>query len=280
MKKTDSTLKIPFTKMSGSGNDFIIIDNRKGIVKEKDRKEFVTRVCRRRISVGADGLILIEPSEKADFRWRYFNADGGEVEMCGNGSRCVARLAHLQGIAPETMTFETGAGLIQAEVKGEQVKVQLTEPKDLSLHLTIPLHGRQWKASFLNTGVPHVIYFVEETDSTDVERLGRETRYHPLFQPAGTNANFVTLVDPHHLKIRTYERGVEGETLACGTGAVASALDSGALGQTNSPVYLTTRGGMTLTVYFQWNGQRFSQVFLEGDARIIYSGEIWEEAWK
>jgi diaminopimelate epimerase len=178
------------------------------------------------------------------------------------------------------MTFETGAGLIRAEVKGDRVKVQLTEPKDLSLHLTIPLEEREWEASFLNTGVPHVVYFVEETDSIDVERCGRETRYHPLFQPAGTNANFVTLVDPHHLKIRTYERGVEGETLACGTGAVAAALVAGALGHTTSPVHLATRSGMTLTVYFQWNGQRFSQVFLEGDARIIYAGEIWEEAWK
>lgn len=266
--------------MSGSGNDFIIIDNRKKIAPEKNLKEFVTHICQRRISVGADGVIFIEPSDQAHFRWRYYNSDGGEVEMCGNGSRCIARFAHLNGIAPATMSFETLAGIIRAEVKGGQVKVQLTEPKDLSLHLSIPLQSKEWKACFLNTGVPHVIYFVEDPNTVDVDGLGRETRFHSLFQPAGTNANFVKLEEPHRMVIRTYERGVEGETLACGTGAVAAALVSGALGKASSPVEITTQGGEILKVYFQWDGKRFSNVFLEGKTHLIYSGEILEEAWR
>jgi diaminopimelate epimerase len=178
------------------------------------------------------------------------------------------------------MSFETLAGIIQAEVKGREVKVQLTEPKDLSLHLMIPLQSGEREAYFLNTGVPHAVYFVKDPNTVDVEGLGRETRFHPLFQPSGTNANFVSLEDPHHMVIRTYERGVEGETLACGTGAVASALISGALGKTTSPVELTTRGREILKVYFQWNGKRFSNVFLEGNTHLIYSGEIGEEAWR
>ncbi len=274
------TLRIPFTKMSGSGNDFIVIDNRKGIVPEENLKGLIPRICQRRISVGADGVILIEPSEKAHFRWRYYNSDGGEVEMCGNGSRCIARYAHLHGIAPAKMAFETMVGLIHAEVHERQVKVQLTEPKDLSLHLSIRLQTREYDAAFLNTGVPHVIYFVDDPDTVDVEGLGRETRFHALFQPAGTNVNFVSRRDAHHMVIRTYERGVEGETLACGTGAVAAALTSGALEKASSPVELLTRGGESLKVYFQWDGQQFSEVFLEGNTNIIYSGEIWEEAWQ
>lgn len=279
MNRFPSGKKIPMVKMSGTGNDFILIDNRSGIVPEDRLKTFVKGVCRRRLSVGADGLILVESSRNADFRWRYFNSDGGEVEMCGNGSRCVARFAYLNGIAPQTMTFETLAGPIRAEVKETTVKVQLTEPRDLALDLSIPIEGREWKAAFLNTGVPHVVYVVEDPDAVDVEGIGRQTRYHRLFEPSGTNANFVSQEDAHHLRIRTYERGVEGETLACGTGAVAAALVHGARGKAASPVHLTARSGEILTVYFDWNGKGFSNVFLEGEAKLIYSGEITEEAW-
>lgn len=280
MALSNPTKKIPFTKMSGSGNDFIIIDNREKIVPEKNVKDFVVKICQRGVSVGADGVIFIEPSEKAHFQWHYFNSDGGEVEMCGNGSRCVARYAYLQGIGPENLKFETLAGIIRAEVKGKQVKVQLPDPKDLSLHFSVSLQNKDWKASFINTGVPHTVYFVDDPKTIDIEALGRETRFHSRFQPMGTNVNFVKFEDPHHMKIRTYERGVEGETLACGTGAAASAMVSGALGRSESPVYLTTQGGEILKIFFNWDGKKFSEVFLEGDARIIYSGEMGEEAWE
>lgn len=279
--------RIPFWKMSGSGNDFILIDNRRGLLQGMDLRQFVARVCRRRISVGADGVILIEePSRGAparpaggDFRWRYFNADGGEVEMCGNGSRCAARFAFLQGIAQETMTFETLAGLVRAEVREGRVKVRLPDPEDLRLDLRVPIDGKEYPAAFLNTGVPHVVYFVEDLEGTDVLGLGRKTRYHDLFAPAGANANFVRVLGPRRLAIRTYERGVEDETLACGTGAIAAACIAAAWGKVAPPVDLLTRSGLILTVYFQQAGEQFHDIFLEGDAQVIYSGEIWEEAW-
>lgn len=272
--------RIKFTKMQAEGNDFIIIDNCKKTLKKKNIRDFVTKVCRRRFSVGADGLILIESSKKADFKWHYYNPDGGEVEMCGNGSRCAARFACLNGIAPERLSFETLAGIIKAEVKGRRVKVELMKPKGLKLGLKIPISGKEYKADFLNTGVPHVVYFFKDINKLDVIGIGRKTRYHNLFSPSGTNANFVRIIDPHNISLRTYERGVEDETLACGTGSVASALIAGALGKLKSPVSVKTRGGKTLKVYFEWDGKEFSNVFLEGEALVVYTGELYEEAWK
>jgi diaminopimelate epimerase len=232
----------------------------------------------RRFSVGADGLILIENSDKANFKWRFFNADGSEADMCGNGSRCAARFAYANKIAPRQMSFETKAGIIKAELKGKNVKVQLTQPRDLRLDFMIPIDGQNYEACSLNTGVPHVVYFVKDLDNTDVFNLGRKTRYHEMFQPAGANANFVKVTGKHKLKIRTYERGVEDETFACGTGSVATALIAGAKGVIASPVTVLTKGGMTLKVYFDWDGKEFTNVFLEGEARIIYTGKLWKEA--
>lgn len=272
-------MKIPFWKMSGSGNDFIIIDHREPIILPHEMKSFVANVCRRGLSVGADGVILIEPSSLANYAWRYYNADGGEVEMCGNGSRCVARFAYLSGIAPAKHTLQTLAGIVQAEVlEGGRVKVKLPNPSEFRLHLGIEIEGKTYSGHFVNTGVPHVVYFVEDVDSVDVVRLGRATRYHPLFSPRGTNANFVSVVDRGCLKIRTYERGVESETLACGTGSVAAALIATALEKVTPPVTLLTRGEMVLGVDFEGAGHAFINIFLEGDARIVYKGEICEEA--
>lgn len=270
--------KIRFTKMQAEGNDFIIIDNRKKVLSKRGIRDFVIKVCRRRFSVGGDGLIFIEPSKKADFKWHYYNPDGGEVEMCGNGSRCAARFAYLNKIAPQKLSFETLAGVIRAEVKGSRVKVELTKPKGLRLGLRIPINNIECEGNFLNTGVPHVVYFFKDVDRVDVIRIGRETRYHPLFAPSGTNANFVKIIDPHRLSIRTYERGVEDETLACGTGSVAAALISSALGRVKSPISVKTKGGKTLKVYFKLDGRNFSNVFLEGEARVVYQGELSIEA--
>ena len=271
--------KIPFTKLSGTGNDFIIIDNRKAILNVDDIKGFIINVCTRRFSVGADGLILIENSDKANFKWRFFNADGSEAEMCGNGSRCAARFAYVNKIAPKQMSFETKAGIIKAELKGKNVNVQLTQPRDLRLDFNVPIEGVNHQACSLNTGVPHVVYFVKDIENADVLNTGRKTRYHEMFQPAGTNANFVKIAGSHKLKIRTYERGVEDETLACGTGSVAAALIAGAKSLVTSPISIITKSGMTLKVYFDWDGKEFSNVFLEGEARIIYTGKMNKEAW-
>lgn len=270
-----------FFKMSGSGNDFILMDNREGMLADvADIGAFVRAICRRKVSVGADGVILVEPSERADFRWRFFNADGGEVEMCGNGGRCVARFACLQGIAGERMSFETVAGLIDAEVRGEVVKLRLTEPSALEANLPIDLGGEVLTVDRLNTGVPHVVAFVADLDRFEVFRHGRSLRYHEAFAPAGTNANFVTVTGPHSLSVRTYERGVEDETLACGTGSVASALAAAARGEVASPVEVTVRSGEILTIHFEKIDGAFRNVYLEGRVRVIYEGRLWEEAWR
>lgn len=268
---------VPFAKMHASGNDFILIDNRQGQVSG-DIPAFVRKLCRPHFSVGADGLILIEPSGKADFKWRYFNLDGGEVEMCGNGSRCAARFAFMNGIAGKSLRFETLAGIIRAEVGDKTVKVQLTAPSDYRPRLIIDLNGGKLEARFINTGVPHVVYFVDDVEAVDVRGVGAATRYHGLFAPGGANANFVKVVDRRNMLVRTYERGVESETLACGTGATAAALVAGAEGLVDSPVALATRGGNVLTVYFTWDGKQFGDVYLEGDAVLVYQGILEEGA--
>jgi diaminopimelate epimerase len=268
--------KIPFYKMQGSGNDFILIDNRKGILKGKNLKELAVAVCDRHYSVGADGLIVIVPSRKADFKWRFFNADGSEAEMCGNGSRCAARFAHIKKIAKKkTLSFETLAGIIRAEIKAKTVQVQLTGASGLRTNIEIPLESGRRSGHFINTGVPHLVYLSEHLDTEDVQGAGRATRYHELFKPAGTNVNFIQVLGPHKLGIRTYERGVEGETLACGTGAVAGALIAERLGLVSAPVEVTTRSGEKLIVSFESDGGTFHNLRLEGNAEVICEGNLY-----
>ena len=270
---------IPFFKMSGSGNDFIIIDNRQPVVPETRLTQLVVGACRRKLSVGADGLILIEDSERVDFRWRFFNADGSLAEMCGNGARCAARFAFIHGIAPRKMAFETVAGIIEGEVGDAGVKIRMTEPAQLKTGYHLDLGGRPVVVGSINTGVPHVVMTVADIEAVDVVKTGRQIRHHPAFAPAGANANFVACGADGQIWVRTYERGVEDETLACGTGNVAVALILAHDRGLSSPVTLTVRSGAKLTVYFTRSGQRFRDVFLEGDARVIYRGELWEEAW-
>ncbi len=273
--------KIPFFKMSGSGNDFILIDNRRKLLDADRLKDFVRKVCTRKVSAGADGLILIEPSERVNFKWRFFNSDGSEAEMCGNGGRCAARFAVMKGIAPPQLSFETLAGIIEAEVSGRVVKLQMVRPTGLKLDLEVKIDGETHRLHFINTGVPHAIKLVEDAGSLAVvQDLGRKIRFHAQFQPAGTNANFVQVVDRKHLQVRTYERGVEDETLACGTGAVASALIAASKGLVDSPAEVKTSGGEILKIYFQPQGESFDRVFLEGDTRVVYEGNLWEEAYE
>src|SRR3990172_1869117 len=156
--------KIPFYKMNGSGNDFILIDNRKGLVGG-NISQFAAKVCHRNFSIGADGLILIESSDKVDFRWRFYNSDGSEAEMCGNGGRCAARFAYMHKIAGENLSFETKAGLIKAEVKGRRVKLAMIEPKDLRRNIEIPVDERVRVLSFINTNVPHAVKIVPSVEN-------------------------------------------------------------------------------------------------------------------
>jgi diaminopimelate epimerase len=265
---------LQFYKMSASGNDFIMIDNRENVVDKlfPDVQGLVAKVCRRRLSVGADGLILIEKSSTVDFSWRFFNADGSEADMCGNGGRCAARFAFVNGIAGKRMAFATLAGVMKAEILGDQVKLQLTAPTSLKLDYRIALEHRELFVSSVNTGVPHVIILTDNVDHAPVEELGRVLRYHKEFSPEGTNVDFVTVVDTKNVKLRTYERGVEGETLACGTGAVAASVILNHKGLTGDRVNLLTRGGEVLRVTVG------DEVYLEGDARIIYIGKLMPEA--
>jgi diaminopimelate epimerase len=278
--------KIHFFKMTGTGNDFIIIDNRNGIVDADHCQDLVRHACRHKLSVGADGMFLIEKDPEVDFKWRFFNADASEAEMCGNGARCAARFAYLTGIVKKPqMSFRTLAGIIHAELLGNRVKVRMTPPHGMRLDLSLDAEGRSFQLDFINTGVPHTICFAadeNELESIDVARWGRVLRFHPHFQPAGTNVNFVWVRDRRHIVVRTYERGVEGETLACGTGAIASTLICAARDRVDSPVAVTTRSGESLTIHFETvRGTKpaleFSEVCLEGEARVVYEADLWPE---
>jgi len=266
--------------MSGSGNDFIIIDNRNNIVDESDLSNFIVNVCRRKMSVGADGVILVENTGNADFKWRFFNSDGSVAEMCGNGARCVARFAYLNNIAGSNMSFETLAGLVKAEVIEERVKVKMTDPFDLETDVTIELKNGLTSIYSINTGVPHVVMVKNSIDDIDIVKIGREIRYHDRFSPAGTNVNFVCHIKDNTIAIRTYERGVEDETLACGTGAAASAIVMAHKMKLDAPLSVLTRSGEYLNIFFKEKEGQYYDIYLEGDARIIYKAQLLEDAWK
>jgi diaminopimelate epimerase len=272
--------KIEFYKMSGSGNDFIIVDNRDKIVDEIDLSNFIVKVCRRRMSVGADGFILVENTEGADFKWRFFNSDGSVAEMCGNGARCVARFAYLNGIAGSEMSFETGAGIVEAQVAGESVKIKMTDPSDLKTDYTLELKDRSISVSSINTGVPHVVMVTDTLDDVEVVKMGREIRFHDMFAPAGTNVNFICPIKDDTIGVRTYERGVEDETLACGTGSVAGALIMARKMKIDAPIHVLTRSGGNLKIYYKEKDATYQDIYLEGDARVIYRAKLFEDAWK
>ena len=271
---------IDFFKMSGSGNDFIVVDNRKAVVDEADLQAFIAQVCRRKMSVGADGFILIEDTSGADFAWRFFNSDGSVAEMCGNGARCAARFAYLNAIAGASMTFKTLAGIVKAEVIGDRVKIKVPDPFDLQTDYPLELPEGMVNISSINTGVPHVVIRVDDLEQAAVFTMGRTIRYHRHFAPAGTNVNFIAAAADGSIAIRTYERGVEDETLACGTGSIAAALVVAAQQPLASPARVLTRSGEPLNIYFNQHEGRFSDVHLEGDARIIYQGRLWDQAWQ
>lgn len=272
--------KIEFYKMSGSGNDFIIIDNRRNSIDEKGLSDFIAKVCRRKMAVGADGFILVENSDKADFRWRFFNSDGSIAEMCGNGARCVARFAYLNDIAGPNMSFETLAGIVEAQIIGNRVKVKMTDPTEFKTDDTIDLKNGPVTISSINTGVPHVVIVKKRIDDADIVEMGREIRFHERFSPAGTNVNFVCHIADNTIAIRTYERGVEDETLACGTGSAAGAIVMAHKMKIGPPINVQTKSGEYLSIFYSEKEGRYHDIYLEGDARIIYRAQLWEDAWK
>ena len=262
-----------FMKMNGAGNDFVMIDNRAGDLQLASDQ--ISRICDRHRGVGADGVLVLErPANGANFRMRYYNADGGEAEMCGNGARCFARYAsHVAGPL-EKLSFETPAGVIGADLQGELVCLQMSEPKDLGLGIKIPLQDCELEGHFVNSGVPHVVMPVEDLENVDVRGIGSAVRHHPLFAPKGANANFMKRRGDRQISIRTYERGVEDETLACGTGVVASALIFAATEQVGGPIGVLVRGGNELKVGFDKMGDQFKNVTLTGPADFVFEGTI------
>jgi diaminopimelate epimerase len=263
-----------FTKMNGAGNDFVLIDNReRQVTLSRDQ---IRKICHRQTGVGADGILMLVPSRtgKADWAWDFFNSDGSTADMCGNGARCFARFVqHVAGTNGKT-TFETGAGIITAEFENERVTVNLTEPHSLRLNDEVQLASGPAKIHSLNTGVPHAVLFVPDADKAMVQNLGAEIRYHKHFAPKGTNANFVQVLGPNHIRVRTYERGVEGETLACGTGVSACAIIAAKLHNFTPPIKVQVQGGDTLEVDFREENAQFKNVRLTGPADFVFEGEI------
>ncbi len=277
---------IPFTKMSGAGNDFVVIDHREPFLTEDEIPEFTRSVCRRRLGIGADGVILIElPTQPdVDFRWRYINADGSNGEMCGNGAMCGARFAVERGIAPAACQFETDAGIVQANVGGGEcpmVSLLLPLVPAPGLTTSIWIEPDEWMVTPLLVGVPHAVAVVPDVDAwedTAFDAWGRTMRYHPAFAPAGTNANLIHLIDSHTLRMRTWERGVEAETLACGTGAVASSIVATCQGLVTAPVDVVVSSGEVLQVSFLRSGDCFTDVTLTGRPREVMIGQVVPEA--
>jgi diaminopimelate epimerase len=262
-----------FTKMNGAGNDFVMIDNRAGDIHLGP--EQIERICDRHLGVGADGILLLEKSDNgADFRMRYYNADGGEAEMCGNGARCFARFAKKVADAPEKISFETPAGIIGARLHDELVTLNMSGPIDLRLNVPLQIEGEDATVHYINTGVPHVVVPVSRIDVVNVRSRGAAIRYHEMFSPKGANANFLEKRGPRKIAIRTYERGVEDETLACGTGVVASALIFAAMENTDGPIGVLVRGDSELTVNFEGDGKNFRNVTLTGPAEFVFEGTI------
>ena len=266
-----------FFKMSGGGNDFIIIDNRGGAVRPESVSDLVQRITVRALSVGADGVILVETSRIADFRATFYNPDG-QTTFCGNGARCVARLAYLMGLVGPRMRVETIKMVHDAVVEGERVRFSMPLAQRLKTGVSLRANDQLFEGATIDSGVPHLVVFRDTPHSVSIQDLGSKLRHHADLGPEGANVNFVTVVDEHTLAIRTFERGVEGETLSCGTGCVAAALVTSALGRTQSPVSCWTRSGVSLAVHFKGSEGAYSGIVLEGDARLIYQGNLGSEA--
>ena len=321
-------MNLEFTKMNGAGNDFIMLDNRQGTLALTHHQ--IAKLCDRHRGIGADGVLILEKGTEAiPLRMRYYNADGHEAEMCGNGARCFTRyVAALLGQLSGTIKFETKAGIVEGELLKDQedfsrnstsaanccvtpvldssgmpytfrglrseapftssaeaslerslVKLLMSNPHSIQLAQSVQLFGQDYAVHSINTGVPHVVIFVPDINTVSVLKIGRELRHHPRFAPAGTNVNFVQVLDPHSLALRTYERGVEDETLACGTGVVASALIHHLLSKTPSPINVLVRGGDTLQVDFAADSENLNtttpaikQVTLIGPADFVFTG--------
>ncbi|MFH1416497.1 MAG: diaminopimelate epimerase [Elusimicrobiota bacterium] len=272
-------MNIDFVKIEGAGNDFVLIDRIDTGSETIKWKKVVPSLCRRKFGIGADGVLVLEPHDDSDFKMRIFNPDGGEVSMCGNGARCSAYYYFSREEVSSTK-FCTGAGIMRAEAsKKGRIRLSMTQPTGIELDILIRTEDGELSVSFIDTGVPHVVVETEKLDSLDVEKLGRAIRHNERFLPEGTNADFLQVTGKSSLEVRTYERGVEGETLACGTGAVASAIIASLKNKVVPPVDIKTRGGDVMKVYFQKSDDedlisRIYDVKLEGAVNRVFTGSF------
>lgn len=257
-------MEIHFHKYQGAGNDFIMVDNR-SLVFPKNNIELIHKLCDRRFGIGADGLILLEPSEKQDFTMVYFNADGKEGSMCGNGGRCIVAFAKKLDIIKNETTFEASDGLHFAKIENDLVNLQMADVENIEIYDT---------HTFLNTGSPHHVSFCDAVSTLNVAEMGSKIRYGAPYFEEGTNVNFVEQISGNSFKVRTYERGVEDETLACGTGVTAVAIAANKTNKTSEEkIYIEVLGGK-LEVSFKKEGNSYKNVFLKGPAQFVFEGKI------
>ena len=271
---------INFTKMTGAGNDFIVVNASE--IKGLDAKQLTAKICDRTNGVGADGLLILDKSSKADYKMRIINADGSEAEMCGNGARCmVAYIIAQNNVHKKTLSMDTLAGIVEGEVQGDLIKVHLSDPKDYNANIAINVNDRKLKVSYIDTGVPHAVVYVDEINNINVHDIGRIIRNHEHFKPRGTNVNFVEQLDRDLVAVRTYERGVEDETKACGTGSVASGIvtylkaNPSIHSKIGAKMNVRTKSGEILEVSFDIKNNKISNVWLKGSAKFVARGEYY-----
>ena len=266
---------IPFYKMSGSGNDFVVVDARRQGYPALEDAPTIERICRRGTGVGADGIVLLAAERGRDFRMVYYNADGSRASMCGNAALCcTALVTRLDDRVGEELSFETDSGLVTARVGPDGPQIDLSPVEDVRPAITFARSVPGSRAGFALAGVPHVTVLVDDVEHTEIVAEGRAIRMAAELRPAGANANFVS-GGRGGWRIRTYERGVEGETLACGTGAVASAILIASWGLDESPIRLETRSGRTLVVTLRREGGRWLPS-LAGEGRLVFEGSLGE----
>jgi diaminopimelate epimerase len=265
---------IEFVKASGAGNDFVLIDNSGGTLRA-DQQTLAVALCSRPFGIGADGLLVLEKSRRADFQMRYYNADGSYGGMCGNGGRCIAMFAFRRGLVSDAMRFDALDHIYSAQVTGEKVLLKMKPPVDFRSNIRLEAGGQSFVGQFVDTGSPHVVIKVDDLELIDVVGIGRAIRYHREFQPAGTNVNFLRIVEGGGaIQIRTYERGVENETHACGTGAVASAVVANLTEGIRQPVRVRVRSGEELLVHLESSTEKITGASLEGSAHMLFQGKV------
>lgn len=279
MNNSNKHIKVEFTKIEGAGNDFILIDNRESLYSFS-YSDFAKIVCDRHRGVGGDGLLVLEKSDVSDFKMRYLNADGSEGGMCGNGGRCIAKYM-LEESGKKNTIFEALNYIYTAEIVDEKIRLQMKNPADFKIGLSIKFDKYELIMDYVNTGAPHAALFIEDMphdfndfEKLDVYKLGRFIRYHELFSPEGTNVNFIKAIGRGEVQIRTYERGVENETLSCGTGSIASAILAAMRYNWNSPIKVFTRSKDNLIIDFKSNNNQITNVSIEGPVNQVFKGSL------